>query len=63
MQLPVPPDGGARVGGVNVPGPLTLVKLIGVPAGAFTKPAVPSLTLTCAVNVCVWPTRFVAVAA
>ena len=32
-----------------------------MPAGAFTKPPVPVLTFTCAVKVCVWPIRFVAV--
>ena len=37
---------------VNEPGPLSIVKLICVPSGAFTKPE-PSLTFTCAVNVCV----------
>ena len=57
LHGPVPP---AVVHGfvvVNAPGPLSIVKLICVPFGAFTTP-VPSFTLTCAVNVCAWPTRF-----
>ena len=32
--------------GVNMPGPLTMLKLIVVPAGAFTKPPVPVLMFT-----------------
>ena len=53
VQEPVPP---AVVHGfvvVNAPGPLSIVKLIVVPSGAFTKPPVPVLTFTCAVKVCV----------
>ena len=42
-----------------MPGPLTFVKVTTVSAGAFTKPD-PSLTFTCAVNVCGEPTSFVA---
>src|SRR4051794_14171843 len=38
---------------------LLIVKLIVVPTGALENP-VPSFTLTCAVNVCGWPARFVA---
>ena len=45
-------------GDVNAPGPELITKVIEVPSGAFVKP-VPSLTFTCAVNVCVAPTRFV----
>src|SRR5262249_58232399 len=40
-------------------GPLSIVKLIDVPSGAFVNPPEPSFTLTCAVNVCDCPTRFV----
>src|SRR3954468_11168163 len=40
-------------------GLLLIVKLIVVPAGALANP-VPSFTLRCAVNVCCWPMRFVA---
>jgi hypothetical protein len=56
---PVPPEVVQGVAEVNPPGPV-FVKKIEVPSGAFVEP-VPSLTLTCAVNVCDWPTRFVAV--
>ena len=61
VQLPVPPDVVHGFAEVKLPGPDTMEKLIDVPSGAFTKP-VPSFTFTCAVNVCVWPTRLVAVA-
>jgi hypothetical protein len=54
LQEPVPPDV-VQVVGVTVPGPLSTVKLIDVPSGAFMKPE-PSFTFTCAVNVCAWPT-------
>src|SRR5439155_1045861 len=38
------------VGGARVPGPLSLVNVITVPAGALTKPPAPELTLTVPVN-------------
>ena len=56
VQLPVPPAVVHGFGEVKAPGPLSIVKLICVPSGAFTKPPVPVFTLTCAVNVCAWPT-------
>ena len=47
MQLPVVPTVVHGFAVVNEPGPLTLVKVIDVPAGAFTKPSPsPSFTLT-----------------
>src|SRR5262249_11897538 len=49
-QLPVPPAVVHGFADVNAPGPLSIVKLIWVPSGAFTNP-VPSFTFTCAVNV------------
>src|SRR5262249_20662941 len=58
-QEPVPPAV-VQLAGLTEPGPLTTVKLITVPSGAFTKP-LPSFTFTCAVNVCGVPTSFVAV--
>ena len=61
VQLPVPPAVVHGFGVVNAPGPVSIVKLICVPSGAFWKPPVPVFTLTCAVNACVAPTRFVAV--
>ena len=51
VQLPVAPTvrHGLRV--VNEPGPETFVNVIGVPSGAFTKPAPsPAFTFMCAVN-------------
>src|SRR3954447_11673378 len=45
----------------KLPGPLTIEKLINVPAGAFTKP-VPSFTFTCPVNVWFVPAALSAVA-
>ena len=61
VQLPVVPTV-VHVLALSVPGPVTIEKLIVVPAGAFTKPPVPALTLTCAVNVCGVADGFVAVA-
>src|SRR4051794_40477816 len=62
VQLPVAPTVVHGFVVVNEPGPLTLVKLIDVPAGAFTKPApLPSFTLTCAVNTLSVPIGFVSV--
>src|SRR6266542_2173811 len=55
-QLPVPPAVVHGFGDVNPPGPESIVKVIAVPSGAFTKP-LPSFTFTCAVNVCESPTR------
>ena len=51
VQEPVPPPVVHGFGVVKLPGPESIVKLICVPSGAFTKP-VPSFTFTCAVNVC-----------
>src|SRR5262249_40548563 len=60
VHEPEPPAVVHGFGVPSVPGPESLLKLIEVPSGAFTKPAPePSFTSTCAVNVCVWPTRFV----
>src|SRR5262249_51197381 len=61
-QLPLPSEVWHGFGDVNVPGPpLSIVKLICVPSGAGTKPTPsPLSTFTCAVNVCVCPTRLVA---
>jgi hypothetical protein len=56
-QEPVPPAVVHGFAVVNPPGPLSIVKLIDVPSGAGTKP-LPLFTFTCAVNVCVAPTRF-----
>ena len=39
VQEPVPPDVVHGFAEVNAPGPLSIVKLICVPSGAFTKPA------------------------
>src|SRR5713226_7052960 len=52
-QLPVA-SRVAQVGLLRLPGPLTMLKLMVVPAAALTKP-VPSLTLTCPVRVWVAP--------
>src|SRR5262245_1809503 len=61
VQLPVPPAVVHGFGVVNAPGPpLSIVKLICVPSGAFWNEPLPLFTLTCAVNVCARPTRFVA---
>ncbi|HXL42523.1 MAG TPA: hypothetical protein VN960_00530 [Gaiellaceae bacterium] len=49
VQLPVPPEVVHGFAVVNDRGPLTIVKLICVPSGAFAKPE-PLFTLTCAVN-------------
>src|SRR5260370_1318409 len=57
VQEPVPPEVVHGFADVNAPGPESIVKLIWVPSSAFVKP-VPSLTSTCAVKVCVAPTRF-----
>jgi hypothetical protein len=61
VQSPVVPTVVHGFGEVNAPGPLAMLKVICVPAGAFTKP-LPSFRFTCAVSVCVVPTVFVAVA-
>ena len=54
VQEPVPPAVVHGFAVVNAPGPLSFVKLICVPFGAFTKPLPsPALMFTCAVNVCV----------
>src|SRR5215208_2802552 len=58
VQLPVAATVAHGFGVVNEPGPLSIVKLIGVAAGAFANPE-PLLTLTCAVKVCVVPTGLV----
>src|SRR5262245_65199746 len=58
-QLPVPPDVTHGFGVVKPPGPLSIVKLIAVPFGAFTKLPLPVFTLTCAVNTCGRPTGLV----
>ena len=61
-QLPVPPVVVHGFNVVNDPGPPSIVKKIGVPFGAFTKPApLPLFTFTCAVNTWFVPTGFVAV--
>ena len=59
VHEPVPPEVMHGLAEVKEPGPV-FEKKIAVPSGAFTEP-VPSLMFTCAVNVCGWPTRFVAV--
>ena len=46
VQEPVPPDVVQLVGPTNEPGPDTMVKLITVPSGAFTKPAPVGFTFT-----------------
>jgi hypothetical protein len=58
VQLPVPPAVVHGFGAPSVPGPEAIEKVICVPSGAGTKPP-PGFTFTCAVNVCVAPTRFV----
>src|SRR5262249_33273059 len=51
VQEPVPPDVVQVFGPTKLPGPLTFVKVITVPAGAFTNPPPrPSFTFT-------WPVR------
>ena len=51
VQLPVVPTVRHGLVVVNEPGPEAIVKVIGVPAGAFTKPAPePSFTFMCAVR-------------
>src|SRR5262245_13899094 len=57
-QEPVPPAVVHGFGVVNEPGPLSIVKLICVPSGAFVNP-LPLFTFTCAVKTWFWPTRFV----
>ena len=47
------------VAAAGTPAPL-IVKLIVVPAGRVREAACRRSTFTCAVNVCGWPTRFVA---
>src|SRR6266540_264887 len=49
-----------QLAGVRMPGPLTMLKLIVVPAGAFAKPE-PSFTFTCPVNEWGVPISFVGV--
>src|SRR5262249_35066045 len=49
VQLPVPPEVVHGFGVVKPPGPLSIVKLIDVPSGAFTNP-LPLFTVTCAVK-------------
>ncbi len=61
VQLPVPPAVVHGFAVVNEPGPQSIVKLICVPFGAFTKPPVPVFTFTCAVKTWLTPTGFVAV--
>ena len=55
-QLPVPPEVVHGFADVKDPGPESIVKLIDVPLGAFTKPPAPLLTFTCPVMGCVEPT-------
>ena len=59
MQLPVAPTVVHGFAVVNEPGPLSFVKLIDVPSGAFTKPLPsPAFTFTCAVKTWSVPTGF-----
>src|SRR5262249_60252841 len=51
VHEPVPPEVVQLDGPTKLPGPLTLLKLITVPSGAFVKPAPIGDTLTCPVNV------------
>ena len=56
VQQPVPPAVVHGFAVVNAPGPLSFVKLICVPSGAFTKPLPsPAFMFTCAVKVWVCP--------
>ena len=61
MQLPVPPDVVHGVAGVKRARPESIVKLIVRPVRRVHEAAAPLFTLTCAVNMCVAPTGFVAV--